>query len=202
MGGEGDAYYVEPASSAFDSQQAFISELETQMQSLGISTLFAQKFGAETAESKRISRSDSDSLLAVVSKDLQASLQNAFNLAAQYAGIEPPSVQVNRDFDLQQLDHQQITQYLSLWQNGAITHATLLEMLAAGETLPHIDVEAEIEAVEQEKLMNLDMAQIAGVPADTEKSEPESLPEEESEMRRELTRRMIAQRDALAKENN
>ena len=202
MGSEGDAYYVEPASSAFDSQQAFISELETQMQSLGISTLFAQKFGAETAESKRISRSDSDSLLAVVSKDLQASLQNAFDLAAQYAGIEPPSVQVNRDFDLQQLDHQQITQYLGLWQNGAITHSTLLEMLAAGEVLPHIDVEAEIEAVEAEKLMNLDMAQIAGVPADTEENQPESPPEEESEMRRELTRRMIAQRDALAAENN
>ena len=43
---------VEPASSAFEAQQSFISELEHQMQNLGLSTLFSQKMGAETAESK------------------------------------------------------------------------------------------------------------------------------------------------------
>ena len=82
MGTEGDASYVEPASSAFQSQQEFISELEHQMQNLGLSTLFSQKMGAETAESKSLSRTDSDSLLSIVSKDLQASLQVAFDLAA------------------------------------------------------------------------------------------------------------------------
>ena len=152
MGSEGDAFYVEPASSAFSSQQEFISELEHQMQNLGLSTLFSQKMGAETAESKSISRADSDSLLAVVSKDLQASLQESFRIAGLYAGIEPPTIQVNRDFDLQVLDSAQITQYLSLWQNGAIQHSTLLDMLRAGEVLPHIDIEGEIESIEQERL--------------------------------------------------
>ena len=45
------------------------------MRSLGISTLFSQTFVGETAESKQLSRTDSDSLLAVVSKDLERCLQ-------------------------------------------------------------------------------------------------------------------------------
>ena len=188
MGSEGDAYYVEPASAAFQSQQEFISELEHQMQNLGLSTLFSQKMGAETAESKSLSRTDSDSLLSIVSKDLQASLQVAFDLAAQYAGIEAPSVQVDRDFDLQQLDPQQITQYMQLWQNGAITHSTLLQMLQMGEVLPSIDVEAEIEAVETEKLINMDIG-LAGSQA-TEPEVAEEAEEEESDARREVKRRL------------
>ena len=150
--------------------------------------------GAETAESKSLSRTDSDSLLSIVSKDLQASLQVAFDFAAQYAGIEAPSVQVDRDFDLQTLEPQQVTQYLGLWQNGAITHSTLLQMLQMGEILPHIDVEAEIEAVEQEKLVNIEMAQVAGtIAAETDPEEEDDPDTEESEMRRELTARLRAQ---------
>ena len=203
MGTEGDASYVEPASSAFQSQQDFISELESQMQNLGMSTLFAQKMGAETAESKSLSRTDSDSLLSIVSKDLQASLQVAFDLAAEYAGIEAPSVQVNRDFDLQTLDPQQVSQYMGLWQNGAITHSTLLQMLQLGEVLPHIDVEAEIEQVEQEKLLSMDMAVAAGTNTEEEDEQPPADEEQqESEMRQELTRRLRAQAEAASEDND
>lgn len=186
MGTDGDASYVEPASSAFASQQAFISELEHQMQNLGISTLFSQKMGAETAESKSLSRTDSDSLLAIVSKDLQASLQVAFDLAASYAGIEAPSVQVNRDFDLQTLDPAQVTQYMGLWQNGAITHATLLEMLQMGEILPHIDIDAEIEAVEQEKLANMEMVAESNDDEESGEDEDEEQDREEQDEREDL----------------
>ena len=192
---DGEVGYAEPASSAFQSQQEFISELEHQMQNLGMSTLFSQKMGAETAESKSLSRTDSDSLLAVVSKDLQASLQVAFDIAAQYAKVEAPSVQVNRDFDLQTLDPQQVTQYMGLWSNGAITHATLLEMLAMGEILPHIDIEAEIEAVEQEKLSNMEIAMAGSAVVDEEEEENEEggEEEEESDIRKELTNRLKEQ---------
>jgi hypothetical protein len=148
---EGDGRYVEPASSAFDAQQSFISQLESQMSNLGISTLFAQKVAGETAESKRLSRTDSDSLIAIVSKNLQNSLQMAMDMAAAYIGIEAPEIMLDRDFDLQVLDSGQIQQYMQLWSNGAITHQTLLEMLKKGEVLPEIDIEREIELTEQER---------------------------------------------------
>ena len=112
---EGDAFMVEPASQSFQAQQDFISQLEEQMNSLGISTLFAQKMGAETAESKKMSRTDSDSLLVVVSRDLESMLQTAFEMAAAYVGKEAPCCAgLDRDFDLQTLDGNQVGQYLQL----------------------------------------------------------------------------------------
>ena len=163
------------------------------MANLGISTLFSQKMGAETAESKSLSRTDSDSLLAVVSKNLEASLQQAFDIAGEFAGIEAPQIMVNRDFDLQVLDAGQITQYLSMWQVGAITHKTLLESLKLGEVLPHLNVEEEIELVEQEKIGNMEMAAEMGLPGPGESDEEDEEEEEanpEGDLRREVERRM------------
>jgi len=159
---EGDCFMVEPASQSFDAQQGYLTQLEEQMASLGISTLFAQKQGAETAESKRLSRTDSDSLLSIVSKDMQSMLQNAFEMAAAYVGKEAPLVTLDRDFDLQTLDGAQVGQYLQLWNNGAITQETLLASLKKGEILPDIDVEEEVELTGQEKLDNMMMESVPG----------------------------------------
>ena len=168
---EGDAFMVEPASQSFQAQQDFISQLEEQMNSLGISTLFAQKMGSETAESKKLSRTDSDSLLVVVSRDLESMLQNAFDMAAAYVGKEAPVVRLDRDFDLQTLDGNQVGQYLQLWNNSAITQETLLGALKKGEILPDIDVEEEVELTSQEKLDNMLTEMVPGeaaAPSDAE----------------------------------
>ena len=160
---EGEVGYAEPVGKGtFEAQQSFITELEQQMSSLGISTLFAQKMGAETAESKRLSRTDSDSLLSIVSKDLEKCLQNAIDIAAAYVNMEAPQVQLDRDFDTQVLDGNQVAQYMHLWAQGAITHESLLEMLKAGEVLPNLDVEREVELVSQEKLANADLFAAGG----------------------------------------
>lgn len=153
----GEVGYAEPASSAFESQQNFITELENQMRNLGISTLFSQTYVGETAEAKAMDRSDSDSMLSVVAQDLEAALQNALEMAASYVGIECPKVVISRDFDLQKLDGTQVQQYMGLWQNGAITLQTLLEILSRGEILPDIDIESEIELLESTKLAGLEM---------------------------------------------
>ncbi len=168
---DGKAYYVEPASSAFQAQQSFITQLEQQMSSLGLSTLFAQKMGAETAESKRLSRTDSDSLLSVVSKNLEAALQLAFDRAAEYVGMESPLVQISRDFDLQQLDGPQVQSYLQLWMNGAITQETFLQMLKEGEVLPAIEVDEEVELTQQEKESNMALVPGADTREDVEEDE-------------------------------
>ena len=169
----GDVGYAEPASSAFDSQQAFITELENQMRNLGISTLFSQTYVGETAEAKAMDRSDSDSMLSVVSQDLENALQNAMEMAAQFVGIEAPKVCVSRDFDLQKLDGPQVAQYMSMWTQGAITHQTLLEILSRGEILPEINVEEEIELIEQEKLKSMELQAEMGLPLPGEEGDEE-----------------------------
>lgn len=196
---EGGASYVEPASGAFEAQQSFITEIENQMSSLGISTLFAQKMGAETAESKRLSRTDSDSLLSIVSKDLEKALQSAMEMAAAYVGMEAPQVMLDRDFDLQTLEPAQVTQYQALWTNGAITHQTLLEMLKQGEVLPELDVEREVELADQEKAKSMmtqmlpGMAEAGKAPPGVDEEgnpEPEQPTEGESEIRDLVEKRL------------
>ena len=72
-------------------------------------------------------------------------------------------------------------------------------MLQLGEVLPHIDVEAEIEQVEQEKLLSMDMAVAAGTTTEEEDEQPPADEgEEESQTRAEVRRRL----QELAGENS
>ena len=189
---DGEVGYCEPASSAFESQQNFITELENQMRNLGVSTLFNQTYVGETAEAKAMDRSDSDSLLSVISQDLERCLQNAIDIAAEYVKIKSPKICVSRDFDLQKLDEQQVSQYMNLWQNNAITHRTLLEILQRGETLPDLDIDAEIEAINAGMLEELDLQSAGGVvPDDNDETYINKQPkEEQSDIRTEVIRRL------------
>jgi len=129
-------YYVEPASSAFEAQTSEIRELQMQMATLGISTLSQQKFVAESADARRLDRVDTNSMLSMVSLDLQQSLQKSFNLAADYLGIEPPEVTINRDFDIDKLIGQDITALTSLFDQGVLDREEFRQVLVRGEVLP------------------------------------------------------------------
>jgi len=132
-------------------------------------------------------------LLAIVSKDLEAAVQSAMDMAAEYVGIEAPKVMIDRDFDLQVLDSGQVQQYLALWTNGAISQELLLEMLKRGEVLPEIDVEAEVEKTQQEKVggvMNSMLPMVAGE-ATTEVGEEN---EDDSEATPSDIRRLVEER--------
>ena len=128
-------YYVEPAASAFEAQSAEIKELQAQMGSLGISTLSQQKLVAESAEARRLDRVDTNSMMAMVSMDLEAGLQKAYGYAANYLGIEPPEVKISRDFDLQRLIGQDIAAMSQLFQDSVIDREEFREMLVQGEIL-------------------------------------------------------------------
>ena len=129
-------YYVEPASSAFDAQSAEIKELQMQMATLGISTLSQQKFVAESADARRLDRVDTNSMLAMVSMELEQKLQKSFNLSAEYVGIEPPEVKISRDFDIERLIGQDITALTSLFDQQVIDREEFRDILVQGEVLP------------------------------------------------------------------
>ncbi len=129
-------YYVEPASSAFEAQSAEITELQMQMATLGISTLSQQKFVAESADARRLDRVDTNSMLSMVSMELEQKLQKAFNLSAQYVGLEPPEVKISRDFDIERLIGQDITALTSLFDQNVIDREEFRDILVQGEVLP------------------------------------------------------------------
>ena len=130
-------YYVEPASSAFDAQSAEIKELQMQMATLGISTLSQQKFVAESADARRLDRVDTNSMLAMVSMELEQKLQKCFNFSAEYVGIEPPEVKISRDFDIERLIGQDITALNSLFEQQVIDREEFRDILVQGEVLPN-----------------------------------------------------------------
>ena len=129
-------YYVEPASSAFDAQSAEIKELQMQMATLGISTLSQQKFVAESADARRLDRVDTNSMLAMVSMELEQKLQKCFNLSAEYVGIEPPEVKMSRDFDIERVIGQDSTALISLFDQQVIDREEFRDILVQGEVLP------------------------------------------------------------------
>jgi len=129
-------YYVEPAASAFEAQAAEIQELQLQMATLGISTLSQQKFVAESADARRLDRVDTNSMLSMVSLDLEQKMQKAFNLSADYLGLEPPEVKISRDFDIDRLIGQDITALTSLFDQQVIDREEFRDILVQGEVLP------------------------------------------------------------------
>ena len=129
-------YYVEPAANAFEAQSNEIRELQMQMATLGISTLSQQKFVAESADARRLDRVDTNSMLSMVSLDLEQSLQKAFNLAADYVGIAPPEVRISRDFDIDRLIGQDVTALTALFDQGVLGRDEFRQILVQGEILP------------------------------------------------------------------
>ena len=129
-------YYVEPAASAFEAQAAEIQELQLQMATLGISTLSQQKFVAESADARRLDRVDTNSMLSMVSLELEQKLQKVFNLSASYLGIEPPEVKMSRDFDIERLIGQDITALTSLFDQKVKDREEFRDILVQGEVLP------------------------------------------------------------------
>lgn len=154
---EGDAKYVEPASSAFDAQRAELDALVDEMKTLGLAVLTQQKNQAESGLAKSLDRMDANSMLAVISKDLEGSLQQAMNMAATYAGVQPPKVAIDRDYNVETLDGQGMTAINTLFTSGLLDQQTALELLKRGEILSdNMDVESILAASEAEQLQSME----------------------------------------------
>lgn len=168
------AYYVQADATSFDAQMAELQSLEGQMSTLGVTKLFGQKFVAESAEAKRIDQAQSNSVLSIISQELESALNQAFAFAAQYVGVEPPEITIDRDFDYYRLIGQDVSVLAQLNQMGKISDAMLLEILRRGEVLPdNINIEDEVEAAGRSAIEIAEPAETTEEPDSPEES-PES----------------------------
>ena len=175
---DGRAEYIESKGTSFDSQFKRLDQLEHQINTLALAAVLGQKLGAETAESKRIDRSQGDSTMQVVAQQMQDMIDNSLIFHAQYLGNNSAgSSFVNRDFLAARLEPQEIGSLLQLYTAGTITQETLLKQLHEGEVLgDEFDVEEELEATQQASLLEMDQ------PLGEEKEEePEKSAEPEDE---------------------
>ena len=155
---EGRAEYIAPPSDAFDSQFKRLDQIATQINELGLSSVLGQKLSAETAESKRIDRSQGDSTMMVIAQNMQDLIDNCLAFHARFLNVaEFGSSLVNRDFLGVRLEPQEIQALLQLYTAGTITQKTLLDELLTGEIFSdEFDVEEELEATEAGGLSEVD----------------------------------------------
>jgi len=178
---EGDARYIEPQGKAFDAQFKRLEQIASQINELGLSSVLGQKLSAETAESKRIDRSQGDSTMMVIAQNMQDLIDNCLAHHAHYLNItEIGSCLVNRDFLGTRLEPQEIQALLQLYTAGTITQETLLLQLSEGEVLgDDFDIEAEVEATQLGGLGGEQMPE--PVEDDEEPVETDEIPEQDEE---------------------
>ena len=122
-----------------------------------------QKLSAETAEAKRIDRSQGDSTMMVIAQNMQDMIDNCLQFHANYLQeSQVGSCFVNRDFLGARLEPQEIQSLLQLYTAGTITQETLLNQLAEGEVLgDDFEVEAELEATQNGGLIEMQQPQVS-----------------------------------------
>ena len=153
---DGRAEYIEPAGRSYEAQFKRLDNLSNQINELGLAAVLGQKLSAETAEAKRIDRSQGDSTMMVVAQQMQDMIDNCLVYHSKYTGTDAGSSFVNRDFLSQRLDPQEIQALLQLYTAGSISQETLLKQLHEGEVLgDEFDVEEEIEATQRGGLVNM-----------------------------------------------
>ena len=163
--------YISPSGDSYDSQFKRLDDIKEQINTLSLAAVLGQKLVGETAEAKRIDRSQNDSTMMVVAQQMQDLIDNCLKFHSEYLN-EPNSGSsfVNRDFVTARLEPQEIQAYLQLFTAGTISQETLLNQLSAGEILgDDFDVEDEIETTQNGGLTEREEpAAPAQEPADTE----------------------------------
>ena len=175
---EGRAEYIEPGGRSYDAQFRRLDQVAQQINELGLAAVLGQKLSAETAEAKKIDRSQGDSTMMVIAQQMQDLIDNCLVFHADYMQERNAgSSFVNRDFLASRLEPQEIQALLQLYSAGSITQKTLLDQLAEGEVLgDEFDVEEEIEATQNGGLIEMSRPQ-----PEPEREEEARMPEAEPE---------------------
>ena len=169
--------YIEPSGNSFDAQFKQLEQIENKINGLGLAAVLGAKLVGESAEAKRIDRSQGDSTMMVIAQQMQDLIDNCLRFHAEY--LQQPvagSSQVNRDFMGQRLEPQEIQALLQLYTAGTITQDTLLNELANGDVLSEdFDIEEEVEATQNGGLIDMEQPQ-------PEPREESTMPEAEADV--------------------
>ena len=148
---QGDAKYAEHSGAALGQTRQQLMDFKADMAVLGLAMLQHETRAAETAEAKRIDKSEQDSALATAARSLQDALEVALGFHADFMRLESGgSVVVNRDFEKLTLDAATINAYSQMAALEQISIDTMWQILAEGGALPDgFDPETEKDLLEQ-----------------------------------------------------
>jgi hypothetical protein len=149
-----DAKYLETEGKALGHTRQMLQDLEQNMATLGLNFLSRDKRAAETAEAKRIGKSEGDSALAKIARSCEDAVEQALGFHAKYMGLNTGgSVEVNKDYEDLTLTPEEWAALNHAREIGEISRETYWNILLAGERLPpDFDVEEEKARLESEGL--------------------------------------------------
>lgn len=145
------AYWVPCDAGSFVAQAELLDRLENEISHLGVTRLLGQKFVAESADAKRIDQQQANCVLQVAALELENALNEAFRIASDYNGKEPPKVIISKDFDFYRLLGQDVSVLSDIEMKGQITPELFHKILFHGEWIPE-DVDMKQLLVEVKKL--------------------------------------------------
>ena len=147
----GDVKYVEHSGAALGQTRMELKDLETRMAALGLAMLQHETRAAETAEAKRIDKSEKDATIATAARSMMDALEIALDFHAQFLGYAPGSggsVYVDLDFELERLDAQTMTAIIGMVSAGQLSVQTMWELFTNRGVLPEdMDMELEMQRI-------------------------------------------------------
>lgn len=139
------AAYLETAGTAFGAARQALEDLKGEMAVLGLSLLQGDKRAAETAEAKRMDKSEKDSALTTAARALEDGVEQCLMFHAQLAGLPTGgSITVNTDFAAESLTPEEVNTLSNAVAKGQLSIETMWQKLKEGEWLPD-DFDPEVE---------------------------------------------------------
>lgn len=142
----GDAKYLEPQGAALESSRLELQDILQNMAALGLAMLQRDTRAAETAEAKRIDKSETNSRLGSAARGLQDGVETALGYHALWIGeTDGGSCAVNRDFEDQEMDPAMVKELSAMVGADQLDLETLWDMMKQGGLLPeNFDAETVI----------------------------------------------------------
>lgn len=163
----GDVKYVEHSGSALEQTRKELKDLETRMAALGLSMLQHETRAAETAEAKRIDKSEKDATIATATRSMLDAMEIALDYHAQFLGYPPGaggSVFMDLDFDIERLDAQTMQNIINMVTAGQLSLDTMWELFMNRGVLPE----------DMDKTLELERINASGTPLNAQPTPPAS----------------------------
>lgn len=140
----GGSQYAEISGASCEAHQKELDVLRDQITQLGVSTLTQQQTFQQTEGSKMLDRAESNSMLSVIARDLQQTVEQVLSWCGDYAGVEPPTVEIDSDFDHSKLTVDEAALWLKSYVDGAVPLEVFTRAWQDGEWIPGDVTEAEM----------------------------------------------------------
>jgi hypothetical protein len=123
-----------------------IEKIQADMMNLAIAAIHTQKNMAETAESKRLDRVQSDSMMALMADEMEKLVNAALVGHGRMMGVDDSgAIALNKEFSNEVLSVETAKFYADLVVQDKLTLETFFDLLIKGELLPdEMDAKAEL----------------------------------------------------------